>query len=99
MLNPDILQEINKKLTRTPWIRGVVNRAKERAAESALKLLNRDNRDRKQQQKKKINAEALEELLLIKITAFIVNIIYKLQNCWTLNSAADVYVYNDLARF
>jgi hypothetical protein len=49
MPNPDILQEIDEKLARTPWIRGVVDRAKERAAESALKPSNRGNRDRKQQ--------------------------------------------------
>jgi hypothetical protein len=50
MPNPDILQEINKKLARTPWIRRVVNQAKERAAELASKPSNRGNRDRKQQQ-------------------------------------------------
>jgi predicted 2-oxoglutarate/Fe(II)-dependent dioxygenase YbiX len=99
MLNPDILQEIDEKLARTPWIRGVVDRAKERAAESALKPSNRGNRDRKQQQKKKINAEASEESSLTEMAAFAVNMTYKLQNCWTLDSAADVHVCNDLARF
>jgi hypothetical protein len=33
------------------------------------------------------------------MAAFAVNMTYKLQNCWTLNSAADVHVCNDLARF
>jgi hypothetical protein len=75
---------------------GSINRIKQ-----TNKLLNRGNTDRKhqQQKKKKINVEVLNKLLLTEIAAFIINITYKLWNYWTLNSAADVYVYNDLARF
>jgi Reverse transcriptase (RNA-dependent DNA polymerase) len=99
--NPTIQQKIDEKLATDQPIREAVERAREYARNPSK--FHKGAQNRSPQTKKKdenVKPSNLEENSLSTHGGFAVGqLTYKLQNCWTLDSAADIHVCNNSSRF
>jgi hypothetical protein len=92
----DIQKEIDDKLSKNARLRHFV----EIARKQALKKLETSKQKKQPPTKQKDGQPSLDEHLLSPLEAFAAGkLMYKLQNCWTLDSAADIHVCNDVSRF
>jgi hypothetical protein len=92
----DIQKKIDDKLLKNAHLRSLI----EIARKQAPKRLETSKQKKQVQTKKDDSQPSSEESVLSTMGAFAAGkLTYKLQNYWTLDSAADIHICNDVSHF